>query len=304
MTVDGSRWRHSIAGPVLLLIGLVGCGDVAPPLQDEQLRIVSLSPAISQVLGELDLAHAIVATGDGDTIAPPGTPSLGRFVDPDTERLISLAPTHVLATPGVNGLPPRMSDLESSGRFVLAEFEYPDTVADAVAIIPAIGRSLDRAERAERLAAAVHFQLEGIGRLTAERGKPSALLLFGLRPVMVSGPGTVHDELLTLAGGVNAAASLNASAPTLDREALLRLSPDVIFLLLPGEPPLRGPKDPRLAGLREVDVPAVRDGRVILLNDPAVLLPGPSMSITAASMAVALHPDLAGAVAEVFRASP
>ena len=53
--------------------------------------------------------------------------------------------------------------------------------------------------------------------------------------------------------------------------------------------------------LRIRRLPALRDNRVVLLHDPGVLLAGPSMATTVASMAVALHPDLAEQVGQVFR---
>lgn len=289
-----------------LSVAALGLSSCARPADyaDDHLRIVSLSPAITQVVIELGLADALVAVGDYDDLAPRGVPSLGRFNDLDLERLTTLAPTHVLAMTGQASLPPRVTELGEAGRFVLSDFEYPNDIAAAMKLTREVGVALDRAARTDAMAVAVETQLETIAEMTAARTRPRALLVFSTGPVMVSGPGTVNDELLRIAGGTNAAADARLTAVTYDREALRALAPDVLFLMKPGAEPLAGPGDPRLDVFRGLDLPAMRDGRVYLLNDPAVLLPGPSLATTAVSMSVALHPVLAKPIAEVFRESP
>lgn len=283
--------------------GLASCARPAD-YQDQHLRIVSLAPAITQVLIEIGLKDAIVAVGDGDPIAPPGIPSLGSFNDLDLERLATLAPTHVLGTTGQIPLPPRVIEMGAAGRFRLLDLEYTNDIQAVGQMIRQIGVTLERTDRTEKIASAIETQLAGISAITAGRPRPRALMVFTTSPPMVSGPGTVNDELLQIAGGINAVADAALSAVTYDREGLRALATDVIFLMKPGDVPLSGPEDPRLEIFRGLDLPAIQNGRVYLLNDPAVLLPGPSIAITAASMAVALHPELDQTIAEVFRDSP
>jgi len=218
--------------------------------------------------------------------------------------LASLAPTHVLAMTGSAGLPLRVHELAEAGRFVLADWEYPGEIDAATALIVAVGEALGREKRTAALAAKLQRQLDAIAALTGDRQRPGGLIVFGTDPVMASGPGTVNDQLLRIAGGRNVAAEARVTAPVYDREALRSLGPEVIFLLQPGAPPLRGGDDPRLKVFTGLNLPAVRGGRVVLLNDPAVLLPGPSMAATAGAMAEVLHPDLAEAIREVLRESP
>ncbi|MEO0513690.1 MAG: ABC transporter substrate-binding protein [Planctomycetota bacterium] len=278
--------------------------NVRPSYTDQQLRIVSLLPAITHVLIELGLQDAIVAVGDYDDLAPLGTPSLGRFVDLDLERLATLAPTHVLAATGQAGLPERVNQMAEQGRFKLADLPYPGQVEAGIALIRQVGQAIGRETKTSKLAAEMEHQLDRFAALTAERDRPRTLMVFNLERVMASGPNTVNDELLHIAGGTNAATDTTVTAPIFDREALRALAPEVIFVLMPGEPPLVGMDDPRLDGLRGLSLPAMENQRVYLLNDPAVLLTGPSMVTTAVSMAVALHPDLAEPIAEVFRETP
>ncbi|MBB6431233.1 ABC transporter substrate-binding protein [Algisphaera agarilytica] len=299
--------RGFLAGWLFLLVslGLMSCGEPREAgFSDDQLRIVSLAPAITHTLNEIGLRDAIVAVGEGDELAALGTPSLGRYVDLDLERLATLAPTHVLAMTGQAGLPEGVNRMAGQGRFVLVDLAYPGGVESSIGFIDEVGAAIDREDRTSPLTQGMRERLAAIAELTAERERPRALMVFNLERVMASGPNTVNDALLQIAGGENAASEATVTAPVYDREALRALAPEVIFLLMPGEPPLDGADDPRLSGLRGLGIPAVENERVYLLNDPAVLIPGPSMVYTAVSMAVALHPDLAEPIAEVFRDHP
>ena len=301
------RLDRLVAGclPLLLSVFLGGCDTQTAPSSAtasaaDAMRIVSLSPAITQVLVELDLADRLVAVGDYDEFAPVDTPSLGRYVDLDLERLTMLEPTHVLSMTGSAGLPPRVVAMADGGAFELADLTYPTAVSDAVQLIREVGSAVDYDQQAAELAYRLDERLRAIRELTDGRPRPSTLLVFDPRGLMASGPGSVNDELLHLAGGRNAASEAAVAAPVFDREAILELAPDVVFVMDPGGAPWSGPSDPRMGLLADLEVPAVRDGRVVLLNDPGVLLPGPSMDITAVSMVVALHPSLAEAVAEAM----
>ena len=117
-------------------------------------------------------------------------------------------------------------------------------------------------------------------------------MAFALDPIMASGPGTVNDELLEIAGGVNAAANATVSAPVYDRESLLASVPDIILLLMPDAAPLTE-NDQRLAPLRGLPVPAVEQKCIVLINDPEVLLPGTQLPRIARQFVRAIHPELA-----------
>ena len=313
-----------------------GCGGSGAEYADDELRLVSLSPAITQVLYELGLGDAVVAVGEYDQVVRSGVPSVGRYVDLDLERLARLRPTHVLAMTGAAGLPGPLTTLAERQGFAVTDLAYPGDAGSALALIEAVGAAVDRAERGRALAEQTRYRLRGIEALTAGRPRPRVLMVFSVPRVMASGPGTVNDDLLRMAGGANAAADTRVSAPIFDAEALVAASPEAVFLMLPGAEPLAGKDDERLAAFRGLGLPAMQrlssaDGEldtkspslngehpqsdgtlkarptqvgVVVLNDPGVLLPGPSMATTAYSMAAALHPELVEAMAEVFRDTP
>jgi ABC-type Fe3+-hydroxamate transport system substrate-binding protein len=83
---------------------------------------------------------------------------------------------------------------------------------------------------------------------------------------------------------------------TLDAEDVRSLNPDAILLIQPraaDDPPLGNPADPtllreRLGPLANLNIAAVRSGRVALIDDPRALLPSTSLIQIAQHMRDAL----------------
>ncbi|MES2769444.1 MAG: helical backbone metal receptor [Bdellovibrionota bacterium] len=69
------------------------------PSQADELRIVSLSPAITEVLFDLGLQKNIVGTSSFSNYPEEAKkiPSVGSYLSPSIEKIIRLNPTHVLA---------------------------------------------------------------------------------------------------------------------------------------------------------------------------------------------------------------
>lgn len=310
-TMPGYRNRVLTGSILALLVWALllstGCEDQQqPPLPDVSTapaptRIVSLAPALSRMLVDLDLADWLVGVGQSDAAAPPGLPVVGTFMDINTEKLLVLRPTHVLMMTGRGGLPPGLVALSKAQGFVLVGYPIPSDVTQIQAIIagqpppPGLGVLLGIEARANGLAARLRHQFTALQRITAEAPRPRVLMVFGIEPTtMASGPGTMLDVLLQYAGGVNAAANASTTAPSFDREKLLANNPQVVLLLLPGSPPLGSlADDSRLAAFRGLSIAAQLDRRIHLIDDPLVLLPGSNVAQIAALMAKAIHPELA-----------
>ncbi|BAM04260.1 ABC transporter substrate-binding protein [Phycisphaera mikurensis] len=235
-------------------------------------RIVSLIPAATLTLVGLGLGENVVGVGEHDPAAeallPRETPRVGSFLDVDAERLAALSPTRVVVPAGTQLRLP-------AGAELLAQ-PYPETVEQAAANLEALGAAGD--------AAAVRA---AFAEATPDPGGPRVLLAFGTSPVWASGPGTVNDEVLRAAGGVNALADAAVPALTLDEEALRALAPEVVLLLLPG-------RDAVAAEAERASLATRLPGtRVAVLVDRFVLLPGPNLVGTLRRFREALAPGAA-----------
>ena len=129
------------------------------------------------------------------------------------------------------------------------------------------------------------------------RPKPRTLLVFerdpaSLRGVFVSGGvGFLHD-MLEAAGGVNVFADVQRESVQPSVETLLARAPDVILEVRATG--LLAPTD--VAGARRVwsalgSIPAVRNGRIHILNGEYLVVPGPRVVQGTEAFARALHPE-------------
>lgn len=307
----------------LTLFGLLGISHLAAIAEPDtgavravqSLRIVTLSPAISQMLVDMDLASVIVGVAQHDYAAPPNLPVVGNHINVNNEILLSLRPTHILTMHTREPPPWPLRRMAGEGRFRLVSYSAPLAVVEVANVLmpdpageltqsplpPGLGQVLGVPEIAQQLKQRMLAKMRKIKKITAGRLRPRVLIALATNPIMASGPGTTHDELLTIAGGVNAAAGARVTAPTYDREGLLRLSPQLILILAPRALPLKSiEKDARLAGLRNMPIPAVRQQRIVLMNDPLVLLPSSCIPRITAAMAKAIHPDLAAQIDQLM----
>ncbi len=306
-----------------LLLAVAGCDerDLATPIDNPQnnfgngtiRRIVCLAPALTQMVVDLGLGDQIVGVAINDAAAPAGAVTLGTYQQIDYERLLQLRPTHVLMLTDKDGVPARLEELSRTHGFTLAAFDYPNGMFDVYNLLvirtitsqtptydgdPSVASVLGVQDVGVDLLQKLQDRLDAVASITSNAKLKNVLLVIGTNPLTASGPGTVHDEVLTKFVYANNAAQFAANtAPVYDRERLLELKPEVILLLLPNAAPLQDiDQDPRLAELRGLDIPAVRNGRIHLINHPLAALPSTSLPEVVVEMAKAVHPDLASQI--------
>ena len=103
--------------------------------------------------------------------------------------------------------------------------------------------------------------LNQVGLLTTGQSRESGNLV-------AVGPGSWVDELLAVVGGDNVLAASGVRYPKISLEEVLRGQPEVILDLS-----FAGKNDTSV--WNQVDVPAVKAGRVIAMNEPFLLAPSP-----------------------------
>jgi iron complex transport system substrate-binding protein len=158
------------------------------------------------------------------------------------------------------------------------------------AMIRGVGERLGRVDEATKLVTAIAAHRERIARSLRGRARPRALLVFGLRPIVVAGVGGFAHEMLSLAGADNAVTQPGARYPTLGLERVLALDPDVVVDATGVEGHDSETVHASMPGWSELR--AIRHGRLLKIRDARVLRPGPRIAEGLEVLARALHRDL------------
>jgi ABC-type hemin transport system substrate-binding protein len=292
----------------LTATGLIGCGAGEEPsggteAPASEQRLVSLSPALTQMVVDLGAGDRLVGVGRFDPAAPEGLPVVGDLYEIDYEKLLSVAPTDLLMQPPADGVPEKLRDLAGQRGWRIHGYTI-ETIADVQRALAGaegrgIGEVVGKPARALALRRTIDAQLEQLLVLLAEQRSPRTLLLVGLNPITAAGPETFLSEMLTMASGQNVVEATGSRYPAYSKEKVLGLKPEVIVIFQPGGRGVAG-EAPMPEVLADLDVPAVTHGRVHWIDDPMALIPSTTMPRVAGELAKRLHPDRAAAIERVL----
>jgi iron complex transport system substrate-binding protein len=265
---------------------------LAASAQKPPQRIVSLIPAVTEMLFAIGAGPRVVAVSSFDHY-PPEVATLqkvGALLDPDVERILALRPDLVV----VYGT---QTDLRTQlGRAAVPTYVYTHGgLADIATTLKRVGARVGRGPDADALVQQIEGRIGFLKSRVASRPKPKTLIVFGreslaLRGIYASGGmGFIH-EMVTAAGGLNIFADVKRESVQATTELILARRPDVI-LELRGNPLTAD----ELAREKAVwgtlrSVPAVRTGRVVILADDRTVTPGPRIADGIEVIARALHP--------------
>lgn len=243
-------------------------------------RIVSLSPGTTEMLFALGLQGRIVA----DTAYcdyPPAAKSLPKIGDVDTsvEKVVAQRPDLVVADAVAN-----RRAIEPLERLKLPVFTVPQgNLNESLSALEMLGRATGQSTQAANLVRSLRTRIDLVRQAVSRDGvKPKVLDIVQMEPLMVVGSSNFMDDLITLAGGVNAAEDAGAGWAAYSPEKAAADRPDVI-----------------LAGRSTVDairrrvgwaaVPAIRFGAVYSLRTETAR-PGPRSVDALEELARLLHP--------------
>jgi iron complex transport system substrate-binding protein len=264
-----------IASALAFLLATGPRAHLGPPVPAQVQRVVTMAPSLSEMVLALGARERLVGvTRFDDDRATAGLPRIGGYNDPQPEAVLALHPDLALAEPA----PQNHGSVDTVARLGVPVETFPlSTISDIEQAIRGIAALLGVQRRGAELVAQLE-DARAAARANARKPPPRALLVFGLQPLVVAGPGSFAGELLSDAGGRNAAADSDKPFFRLSAEAAVRSAPDVIVLCgieaQPGRAPIRGLEKTRVATLRTT----------------ALLHPGPRLPEALADLAAALHP--------------
>jgi iron complex transport system substrate-binding protein len=271
----------------LILLALSGFAGELPQ------RIVSLSPAMTELLFGIGAFDRVVGVSDYCTYPPEvgKLPIVGSWHHPSLEKITLLHPDLVIID---SGQTPFVADRfqELGLRVVMV----PDrSIRDVYAAIATLGHVTGREQQAAGLAATVRSELEHVSRTTASRPRPSVVLVVDRVPGTLRNLNTATRRsflgaLVDIAGGRLVAPALNRDYGPLNKEDLSALDPDVILDFVHGANS-RVTGDPLDAWREMRELKAVRTRRVYEVNEDFVPHASQRIIETAQLFARFLHPE-------------
>lgn len=269
----------------VVALSAAACSRAAPGTPPSGPRVVSLSPSTTEALFAIGAGPSVVGRSRYCDFPAEvrALPEVGGYVDPSFEAIFGLSPTLVTGARGPAGA--AVAE-RITARRIDAYFPPTESFAEIDAMILGLGARTGRQDEAARVVDAIHARTEAIERAVKDLPAVRVLFVFGLEPVVAAGPDGYAAEMLRRAGGANVITS--GAYPTLDVEKVVELAPDVVLDATMGEQRVARirPDRPGWSSVR-----AVREGRVVRLDDEAVIRPGPRVAEGLARLARALHPS-------------
>lgn len=277
--------------PPVRALELTDSRGVTLRLERPAQRIIALYGAFNEILLALDAREAIVARTAADAVIPGlrDLPAVGTHMRPNAELVAARRPDMVLQLAGRQEVLAQTEALEAVGIPVLV-YELR-SFEQLFAVTRALGRLTGREARAEALVAGWQRRLEALERRYA--GQPPVRVFYEVRypNLLAAGRDSIVDEIIRRAGGRNV---LDAPQKLVrcSEEVLVSLDPDAYILQQgPMNPAPQAPdRRPHYRGLS-----AVRQGRVLVVDEHRFARPGPRSVEAAELLARWLHGEPQGA---------
>lgn len=289
---SGITIRRWAAACVLLAVGMMlTCCDrrnnSSPPGAAGTKRVVSFSPAITQMMFDMDLGDQIV--GVTRFCRLPAGVQRARVGDArsfNSEAILAVRPDVVFAqtTPAkFQGV----RDIDGHIKIISLSIESLD---DIPAAMLTIGKELGCGKIARKKADAFSQAIEAVEYRVRLLPRRRTVFVMGTDRPVVAGEGTFVADMITSAGGTNVGAVIPGQTiwrPT-QIEAIMKVRPDVLICqAAPGE------EDAAKAyWMQWKDIPAVDASRVYVVSDPGWSIPGTHLVELLPKMAAMIHCEL------------
>lgn len=255
-------------------------------------RIISLAPGNTEILYALGLEDKIVGVTDYCNYPPEAKekPRIGGFSTTNLEKLVAASPDLVLAT-SMHGktVIPRLDELGIP--VVTLDPETLDETLDAIILV---GRATGKENEASEVVAGMQVRIRAVTDKTdslPQAQKPRVLYITWHNPLMAAGSGTLQDEFIQKAGGVNIAHELAGQAK-ISLELVVTANPEVIIAGVGmgegGDAPLQFVRNE--TRLKNTD--AVGNNRVYPVDTDLAGRSGPRITDALERFAGFIHPEL------------
>ena len=259
--------------------------DFGDPVEFDQVpaRIVSLSPATTEILFALGAGNRVVGRSDFDLwpVEARRIATLGNGLQPNVEAVLGTHPDLVILYAS-QGNRPAADRLRAAGVTTLALRN--DHISDFRRTTELMGWILRDSARARAVTDSVYRTLDRVRAATAALPRPTVFWHIWDAPLITIGAGSFMSELVEIAGASNVyAADITGPSRPISLEDVARRDPDFILAGPIGAQKIAA--DPRWRTVR-----AARENKVLIVDTVLVARPAVRLGEAAVSLANLLHP--------------
>lgn len=269
--------KRDIAIVAILVLLLSILSGASSGREADRLRVVSLAPSSTEILFALGLDDEIVGVSQfcNYPSRAASKDEIGTFSEPNIEKILWLKPDIIFCT-GLEQAPV-ITKLRQLGLRVCVS--DPSNLEELFGSIAEIGTLVGRAREARDLVARMKSDVSRVrdaAKTLLDGKRRKVFVEIWHTPLMSGGKGSMIDELITIAGGINIAHDIKTAYGSFSSEEVLKRDPDCIVLayMQKGDS-----VDAVRSRLGWSSVSAVRNGRIYNDIDPDTLLrPGPRIA--------------------------
>jgi iron complex transport system substrate-binding protein len=256
----------------------------------EPKKIVSLTPATTEILFALGAGPRVVATTAFDDYPPAAVvlPHVASYTAVDVEKIVGLGADLVIA--GGNSFNPPEAITRLRGLGVPVLVVYAPTVAGVLKDVQLVGDAVGLSDASRAMTATMQAGFDAVSAATAGLPKPRTFyeLDTSTGPIFTVADGSFTKEMIQLAGGdpITTGSTTDFSIPL---EKLIKADPELILL---GDAAYGTTAAQVKARPGWKVMTAVKNGAIRPVNDLIVTRPGPRLVEGLRDLAMAIHPDL------------
>ncbi len=270
--------------------GNKACAVMVNPFQ----RIVSTAPNVTEILFALGLGKNVAGVPLASNFPAEAAekPKIGDFWQMNIEAVIGARPDLII-TLGFQQQRNMAERLKRIGYQTLS-VDVDNKISELFAAIKTIGEASGTQERADKLAADIKSQLDELSaKVRAKKDKVKVLYIVQAEPLRVAGRDTFINEMIEMAGGENAIGPTIYKYPPIGGEQIIASGTDVIIQPAMGEKDTAALQKKALSyWSRFVNLPAVKNKRIYIVDDDTISQPGPRVPQGVETIAKCLSPEL------------
>jgi len=212
----------------LLLLVLLPLNSFAINESKNELRVISISPAVTEIICDLNGVDNLV--GVSNYCRTPkevlSKVKVGGFLNPSLEKIISLVPDYVIVSKnsGTYSFAKKLNSLNI--KIVIVEFYSLEDIKNAYL---KIGDVLGEKKLAQEKISLFNNKIQFYKEKLKDRDKKLVSFLRWKKPLTVAAKNTLEDELINIAGGKNVVSLETSRYPVYSMEAFIIENPEIII---------------------------------------------------------------------------